>query len=59
MLKLSNIHYWVLSFSHLHITQIHTERVDFSAQFRWLLTEKVDDGGVFWKFYRLMLNEEG
>ena len=34
MLKLNNIPYWVLSFSHLRIAQIHTERVDFSAQFR-------------------------
>ena len=34
MLKLSIIHYLALSLATCHIAQIHTERVDFSAQFR-------------------------
>ena len=47
MLKLSNIHYWVLSFSHLHIAQIHTEMVDFLPSFVDFLRERWTMGGGF------------
>ena len=56
MLRLSNIHYWVLSFSHLHIAQIHTEQVDFSAHVSLTFYGKGGRWEVF--FERLSFNVE-
>ena len=55
ILKLSIIHYLVLSLTTCHIPPIHTEKVDFLPMFRWLLTGKVDAGRCF---ERLSFNVE-
>ena len=54
ILKLSIIHYLALSLATCYIPPIHTEKVDFSAHVRWLVTGFLTFNVECWT-----LNEEG
>ena len=58
MLKLSIIHYLVLSLAICHISPIHNEKVDFRLKVSLTFYGKGGRWGVILNVYRLMLNEE-